>query len=211
MVENSQIQNGNTDTEESYSNPNKSARFWICSAAIFFTTVTCLQDLNLRGSWNRKGGFIIKLANSIPESLVIIASTTLWIVLFWNLKKLCSKNLQGLFTALITLEAFLGLLSLLYLLPSVEEEEGLGILAFFVGIAYFVVMLVLGVKLSDSATKTAFIIYPIGTFLMLMLGIIFSEGDDMPWWSTIIFCFLDLFLLYCIMDFEGELKKENVE
>jgi hypothetical protein len=190
-----------SDTEENYSQAYKHAgsMTWICYAAILVAVIGGLQDLD-PDMLPHKYSFFIDLAIFIPESLTILAGAVLWIVLFWNLKNLFSKKLHGLFITLIVLEAFKELLAILDT-SSVEENTSLVILVFFVLMLYLIIMFILGTKLSGSVSKTAFIVYSISAFVLL--GALFMEEDDIPWWYTVLSYVLDIVLLFCIKtDFE---------
>jgi hypothetical protein len=182
---------------------------YVCYAAMYSAVISCLHDFGLEKGTGR-GAFL-----AIPEHLNLFVSSILWCILLWNLNNYYSKRQNfpsGLLIALIFLEAMGGLFALL--ISGEEINENAFIVGLILLVSYFVIMLILGIKLSklDFADSIGawFINYSIGGFILFMLGIVFMDGDNYPWWTTVAVCLLDLVLLYMIkIEFEVELEEKN--
>jgi hypothetical protein len=178
----------------------------LCYAAICFSMIDNIYAFDIKKGYG-KFKLIIDIARFIPEYVSMLCSTVLWIILFWNLKNYLGQKQNGQSGLFITLTILQGILCLFNLLT--DEDNGvLIVLSFLCTITYCVIMLIIGIRLSKTVIKAAFITYAIAIIPVTMISMALDDGI----WGALLVIALDIYLLWSIKsEFDVEIQEENNE
>jgi hypothetical protein len=193
---------------------------WLCYTAMFFAIAEFFDSVGFENKvigggsvWN----VLITITTFIPKYISTLCNTVLEIILLWHLKSYLGQKQnvpKGLFITLLVLSGLIGLGSLLTDGYNDDYDLGLFGLCF---IAYPVIMLIIGIKLSKTtaktvfSVKTAFIVYSIVMVVGLLATILGDLDEDEGWEAAILALVLNLYFLWSIKSefFNVKTKEED--
>jgi len=206
-----------TESSSSANLPNYWLLSILCYVAIFFEIISTIQDFGLK-STSGKYGFLVSIANFIPEWVTVIVCGTLLICVLLGLRNhymIENADKPAPFIALICLFIGCYFINLISVFSSDEDLLSqlfrIAAIPLFLAtsILEFIVALKLKERLKDaSMVAIAMIISAIVPILSLIVGFGMSEEGELPWWATIIDLGVSVYFFYILQLF---FSKKNAE